>query len=145
VSSISVGLGKWSSGDREMFTALDKSFPTLPTLELSSQDCVTRRLPNGFVAPRLRSLHLQTVDVWAVSSTNATNLIPLTIACILTYDCMSPEYLVELLSSLLQPESLSISTRFSSVNACISSVIWRRDDAYDRRHTHCRAVRSHAP
>jgi hypothetical protein len=112
VNTISVG--KWNLRDMEMFVALDKAFPALDALVLSSQDYANQLLPSNFMAPRLRSLHLQTVGVSAVSSllTKAANLVSLTIGHATLYDGISPEYLVEHLSSLPKLESLCISTCF---------------------------------
>jgi hypothetical protein len=105
----SIEIRQWSQANTEMLARLDKPFPMLEGLSLHSSSYASHVLPRNLVAPRLRSIFLLYVPISAVSPllTNATNLISLTIALIPTYADLTPEYLVELISSLPQLEDLS--------------------------------------
>ena len=92
--------------------ALDRAFPKLEALSLSNQDDLPVMLPENFVTPHLRTLHLGNVAISAVSSllTNATaNLISLRLEKIQTSSYVHPEYLAQLISSIPRLENLSIS------------------------------------
>lgn len=108
----SIEIRQWSQSSTEMLTQLDKPFPMLEALSLHSSSYATHMLPRNLVAPHLHSLFLLYVPISAVSPllTNATNLISLTIALIPTYADLTPEYLVELISSL--PQLADLSTTF---------------------------------
>ena len=72
VCSISIDLR--SLVDSGLFPALDRAFPTLETLSLSSQGSNTLILPEKFVAPHLHAIHLGNVCISMASLllTNAT-------------------------------------------------------------------------
>ena len=118
VRSISVygwGLGNLSA-TRKVLTALDKAFPTLESLSLrSGNSYTTRGLPDNFVAPQLRSLHLGNIAISASSllMTHATNVITLQIEQFPPFGDSNPRNLVMLFTSLPQLESLFISFSFS--------------------------------
>jgi len=119
VRSISVhgwGLGNLSV-TRKMLTALDKAFPALEALSLQSGNgYTTRGLPDNFVAPQLRSLHLRNIAISAASLllTHATNINSLQIEQFPPFGDLDPRNLVMLFTSLPQLESLSISISFYS-------------------------------
>jgi hypothetical protein len=98
----------------ELPVALNRTFPILETLSLSSfKDNVPMILPDSFATPRLRALHLHDIPLGEVSSilTNSVtpNLISLRIDRIEDDSYVPPEHLVELISSMPRLENLSIS------------------------------------
>jgi len=98
--------------------ALDKAFPTLEALSLQSgNNYTTRGLPDNFVAPQLRSLHLRNVTISAESLLliNATNVVSLQIEQFPPFVDLDPRNVAMLLSSLPQLESLSIFFSFYPV------------------------------
>lgn len=112
----------WGLGDvpatRKVLMALDKAFPTLEALSLQSgNNYTTRGLPDNFVAPQLRSLHLRNVTISAESLLliNATNVVSLQIEQFPPFVDLDPRNVAMLLSSLPQLESLSIFFSFYPV------------------------------
>ena len=102
--------------DSGLLLALDRAFPTLETLSLSSQSSNSLMLPENFVAPHLHAIHLNNVCILmaSLSLTNASaNLISLRFKRISASSYFPPERLVEHVSSIPQLENLSIS--FSSI------------------------------
>jgi hypothetical protein len=95
-----------SSGLRE---ALNNVFPKLEALSLS--DCYEAQLPSDFVAPRLRTLHLQNIAIpkGSLLITNATNLLSLHLEYISASGYLRPEYLVECIACMPHLWNLSIS------------------------------------
>ena len=108
VSSVSVD--HWCLGDLELRRALDNAFPVLDILSLS-EDYGGRVLPDNFVAPHLRVLHLQNITISRGSSllANATNLSSLRLESIPGFDYFPPEYLVECMASMPHLDNVSIS------------------------------------
>ena len=107
VSSIFVK--SWSS---ELSMALDRAFPKLETLSVSSLYPQPPALPEKFVAPRLRFLHLCYRAISVVPSflaNAAANLISLTLDGIQPPSYLPPESLIEYISSMPQLGNLSIS------------------------------------
>ena len=108
---VSISVNPWCSEDSEMLMALDRAFPTLKALSLSNQDGRSVVLPGDFVAPHLRTLHLRSVAVSAVSSllTKAiANLISLRLERMQASSYVHPEHLAKLISSIPRLEHLSI-------------------------------------
>jgi hypothetical protein len=93
--------------------ALDRTFPILETLSLSSlEDNVPLILPDDFATPRLRALHLHNIPLdeisFVLTNSVTANLISLRFDRIEDYSYVPPEHLVELISSMPQLENLSI-------------------------------------
>jgi len=93
----------------KLLQALDKPFPMLETLSLSSFGYTSRILPHNFVAPNLHTLRLDNVAISVVSLflTNVANLISLH----LNYFPLDRSFsasLVELISTMPRLETLSI-------------------------------------
>ncbi|KAH9980457.1 hypothetical protein BJV74DRAFT_798107 [Russula compacta] len=109
----SISLRELGSKQLNLLTALDKVFLSLESLSLSTKysDTEVGVLPNDFVAPRLRVLHLRSIALSTESLllTNATSLVSLRLECLPVSDFFSPEYLVERISSMPRLENLSIS------------------------------------
>ena len=106
----SIFIREWGLAGYKLFRALDKAFSMLETLFLSSKGYSTRILPNNFMAPHLRTLHLENVDISAVSLflINAANLISLHLDHIPSFGYFSSASLVEHISSAPRLENLSI-------------------------------------
>ena len=106
----SVSIDHWCLGDLELRRALDNTFPTLDILSLS-EDYGCRVLPDNFVAPHLRALHLQNITISRGSSllASATNLSSLRLESIPGFDYFPPEYLVECMASMPHLDNVSIS------------------------------------
>ena len=113
VCSIYINVRSWV--DTGLFLALDRAFPSLETLSLSSQGSNGSMLPESFVAPHLRAIHLKNVSISMVSLllTNATaNLVSLCLEQISDSTYLPPERLVEHVSNIPQLENLSIGFSF---------------------------------
>lgn len=109
VCSISIDLQ--SLVNSGLFLALDRAFPTLDTLSLSSQGSNSLMLPENFVAPHLHAIHLENVCISMASLllTNATaNLVSLRLERISASSYFPPERLAEHVSNIPQLENLSI-------------------------------------
>ena len=109
----SINITGWEVGHafREQGGALDKAFPVLETLTLSSEFGLDNPLlPRNFMTPHLLSLILRGLSFSVASSflTNAANLISLRLQYIPDYSESLPKDLVEVLSSLPRLEDLSI-------------------------------------
>jgi len=111
-----ISIHRWDSGDLELHRSLNNVFPMLETLSLTNGRGGGRcyknlELPNNFVAPRLRALHLLyfTIPKGHLSPTNATNLISLRLKGIPRNDGFLPEYLVECIASMPRLEDIWIS------------------------------------
>ncbi len=107
-----ISIHRWDSGDLELHRSLNNVFPMLETLSLTNgRGYQNLELPNNFVAPRLRALHLLyfTIPKGHLSPTNATNLISLRLEGIPRHDGFLPEYLVECIASMPRLENIWIS------------------------------------
>ena len=106
----SVSIDHWCLGDLELRRALDNTFPMLDILSLS-EDYGCRVLPDNFVAPQLRVLHLQNITIsrGSLLLANATNLSSLRLESIPDFDYFPPEYLVECMASMPHLDNISIS------------------------------------
>ena len=109
----SINIGGWEFGYafREQEGALDKAFPVLETLTLSSEFGLdSPLLPRNFMTPHLLSLILRGLSFSVASPflANAANLISLRLQYIPDYSESLPKDLVEVLSSLPRLEVLSI-------------------------------------
>ena len=107
----SISIREWESMARglKLLQALDKPFPMLENLSLSSHGYTSRILPHNFVAPNLHTLRLDNVAISVVSLflTNVANLISLH----LNYFPLDRSFsasLVELISTMPRLETLSI-------------------------------------
>ena len=100
-------ISRWSSEDLGLLKALDNAFPMLETLSLLNNDRYQVFLPNNFVAPRLRALHLRTftIPMGHLSLTNATNLLSLRLE---DTGYFPPGYLVECIASMPLLEDISL-------------------------------------
>jgi len=101
-------IGCCSSEDPGLLQALDNAFPMLEALSLVNNDRYQVFLPNNFVAPRLRALHLIrfTIPMGHLSLTNATtNLLSLRLE---DTGYFPPEYLVECIASMPHLEDMSL-------------------------------------
>jgi len=108
----SINITGWEFGHafREQEGALDKAFPVLERLTLSSEFGLDSPLPRNFMTPHLLSLILRGLSFSVAASflTNAANLISLRLQYIPDYSESLPKDLVEVLSSLPRLEDLSI-------------------------------------
>jgi len=110
----SIFVSGWHFGTdlRGQHGLLDKAFPALETLALSSEFYTTTPFPRNFTAPHLRSLILNGLSISVASPllTNAANLISLRLQYIPVnnYGEPSPGYLVEVLSNLPRLKNLLI-------------------------------------
>jgi hypothetical protein len=98
--------------DPEPSRSLNRTFPTLEALSISSPDDEILTLPDNFEAPHLRCLDLENIHISEVSKllTSATaNLVSLHLEEIHPSCYTPPECLVELISGFPQLEILSIS------------------------------------
>jgi len=106
----SVSIDHWCLGDLELRRALDNTFPMLDILSLS-EDYGCRVLPDNFVAPHLRVLHLQNITIsrGSLLLANATNISSLRLESIPSFDYFPPEYLAECMASMPHLDNISIS------------------------------------
>jgi hypothetical protein len=90
-----------------LLKALDNAFPILEALSLLYNDGI-QVLPNNFVAPRLRALHLVkfTIPMGHLSLTNAANLLSLRLERIPASGYYPPEYLVECIANMPHLENI---------------------------------------
>jgi hypothetical protein len=95
----------------KLCSALKGAFPMLETLSLCGVRKV-RVLPDNFVAPRIRALHLRRIVITRRSLllANATNLSSLCLDLIPESGYLPPEYLVEHLAGMLCLENLSLTS-----------------------------------
>jgi hypothetical protein len=93
----------------ELCSTLNSAFPMLETLSLCG-DFRTRVLPDNFVAPRVRALHLRRIAITRRSLllANTTKLSSLCLELFPASGYLSPEYLVEHLASMPCLENLSL-------------------------------------
>ena len=101
--------------DSQLFTALDNTFPALETFSvligLFNTPDHPLSFPENFVAPHLRTLYLNNVNTFDVPSlltSAAPTLVSLHIEQIEEYSYLSPNELVERISSIPRLEKLSI-------------------------------------
>ena len=104
----SIFIGRCTSEGSWLLKALDNAFPILEALSLLYDDG-NHVLPNNFVAPRLRALHLVnvTIPMGHLSLTNAANLLSLRLERIPASGYFPPEYLVECIASMPHLENIS--------------------------------------
>src|SRR5216683_2209420 len=104
----SIFIGRCTSEGSGLLKALDNPFPILEALSLFYDDGI-QVLPNNFVAPRLRALHLVNVIIpmGHLSLTNAANLLSLHLERIPASGYSPPEYLVECIASMPHLENIS--------------------------------------
>lgn len=101
-----ISITSWSLGYLDLCSVLDYAFPKLEIFSLVD-DQMQRRLPNNFVAPRLRVLHLRHVLIPSKSLllTNVTNLLSLRLESMCHF---APDYLVERIASMPYLENISL-------------------------------------
>ena len=110
-----ISIDTWAI-DRELLMALGKTFSALETFSLlvglfESPDRQFLPFPENFAAPHLRTLHLNNVSIFEVPSlltSAATTLVSLRIEQIEDFSYLSPDELVECISSMPRLEKLSI-------------------------------------
>ena len=110
-----ISIDTWAI-DRELLMALGKTFSALETFSLlvglfESPDRQFLPFPENFAAPHLRTLHLNNVSIFEVPSlltSAATSLVSLRIEQIEDFSYLSPDELVECISSMPRLEKLSI-------------------------------------
>lgn len=113
-----ISIKDWRSEDLGLHKALDDAFPMLETLSLAEVSADRFRvLPNNFVAPHLRALHLRNVTIprGCASLMNAINLSSLRLEGIPDPGNFPPEYLVECIARMPYLDNISIEFPHSSL------------------------------
>jgi hypothetical protein len=107
--------------DSDIFGAMQRPFPELTHLQLSSEDETVPGVPDSFLggsAPRLEFLHLEGIPFPGLPKLllSATHLVTLRIQNIPHSGCISPNRMVAALSTLTNLDSLSL--QFESPRSC---------------------------